>query len=143
MVSLSNQQMETLKSMVEFGQAFSEQILNIMHNSKLDEIEGTRLVIEVNPKCKLTTRLIKFGYTEESGHIEMCKGYRDGEWVVTGRNSAEYEVLFGKPETVRRIKEMLQAEKPLPPDGLWISRYDDPPVLDDRRDVNAEADQCE
>ena len=143
MVDLTEKQIVALKEMIDLAKDYSEATLQAMQESRINEIPGARLEVIVDPGCSFTVRVIKFGQSEESGHIEMAKGWKDNDWSIYGKNSTEYEILFGRPETVRRIKEMLQAEKPLPPDGLWISRYDDPPVLDDRRDVNAEADQRE
>ena len=117
-VALTNDQMKTLKSMVEFAEVFADQVLQIMKNSGLDKIKGCRLDIAVEPDRVFTTESVLFGYDrdDEAGKIWLTKGRMEpvNKFVPSGKNSPEYEVLFGCEE----VKKAL--EKPLPPDGLWI-----------------------
>ena len=136
---MTRNQLETVRTMTEYCQNFADQILQIMKNSGMDLIEGTRMTIDVRPDMQFTTRHIMFGTRgKASGYYCMAKGYSDEKFTLYGDNSAEYERLFADPAVLELLQEAETTEKPLPPDGLWISIYDDPPVLDSGRDINAE-----
>ena len=123
-VKLTQQQQEVLQSMVGFAETFADQILTIMQHHGLTGIEGCQLTVNVDPSFLFSTETVTFGQDgKPSGKISLTKGRRskDEEFVPVGRNSAEYELLFAD-ETVRSIlEERMQREKPLPPDGLWVS----------------------
>ena len=78
-VALTNDQMKTLKSMVEFAEVFADQVLQIMKNSGLDKIQGCRLNIQVEPDCQFTTESVTFGYDRDdaAGKIWLTKGRRE------------------------------------------------------------------
>ena len=121
-----------LKGLMNTCGHFADQILYIMKNHGLDRIDGARLTIMVEPKCLFTTESISFGASinHDSGYICLTKGRRskNEQFVPTGTNSAEYELLFAD-ETVRQaILAGKKTEKPLPPDGLWVGadRNNDP-----------------
>ena len=131
-ISLTKDQQTTLKSMVDISCRLADQLLYIMRNSGIDKIPGAGIRIDVYPEYDFTTEDIKFGmFGKESGYIELAKGVHDEEFKPTGRdNSTEYELLFADEETRKIMQEILRKAKPLPPDGLWVSTYDDPPVMD-------------
>ena len=130
-VKLTKSQMATLKSMIEISERLSGQLLHIMRNSGLDKIQGCRLSIEVNPNFAFTTENICFGISDsEAGKVSLGKGVYDEQFRTFGENSAEYELLFTDEATRKILQEQLRKAKPLPPDGLWVSAYDDPPAMD-------------
>lgn len=119
-IKLSKDQQEALKKMMGFAEVFADQIYTIMKHHGLD---GTDFAINVDPNMKFVTRKIRYGIHSEDdfGQIVLTRGIYDDEYKPTGKNSAEYELLFAN-ETVRKaIEERFNREKPLPPDGLWIS----------------------
>ena len=130
-IKLSEDQQEKLKHMVEFAEVFACQMHEIMKNHGLADIDGCRLYITVDPSSKYLTEHILFGKTgSDAGVINLGKGKNDAKFAPFGSNSAEYELLFAD-ETVRKaIEARLNREKPLPPDGLWISVYSDNDPVD-------------
>ena len=141
---MTRDQLNTVKVLTEFCQNFADQVLKIMQNSGLDRIDGMGINVVIRPDLQFTTECISFGCaSQEAGYFCMSKGYEDEKFTLLGRNSAEYEKLFADPEVLERLQEAEPAEKPLPPDGLWISVYDDPPVLDSGRDLNDEVPEAD
>ena len=131
-VKLTGKQQKILKDMMYISGKFADQILHIMQNHGLDKIEGCELQICVTPECLFTTEYVSFGHhNTDSGRVQLCKGRRTANerFALTGKNSYEYELLFAD-EAVRRAMERGKPdEKPLPPDGMWLSdNYYDPPV---------------
>lgn len=126
------EQMKALKSMIEFTENFADQILYIMRHHGLDLADGCDLKIGINPNQKLVNRMISFGcsYKKDAGEITLTRGEKDERYIPTGKNSPEYEILFATEEMAERIRQILQREKPLPPDGLWISSDDNPSPVD-------------
>ena len=136
---MTREQLETTKTLMEFCQNFADQILKIMQNNGLDLVEGACVTIDVDPRLQFVTKSVMMGRQDtEFGYVRMVKGYADKNFVLSGKNTAEFERIFADPAVAELLQEAEKAEKPFPPDGLWISAYDDPPLLDDRRDVNAE-----
>ena len=130
-VKLSESQMATLKSMVEISERLADQLVHIMRNSEIDKIPGSYIYIGADPTSDFTTVHIRFGHPDtEAGKISLAKGKYDERLKPFGINSAEYELLFADEATRAILQEQLAKEKPLPPDGLWISTYDDPPSMD-------------
>ena len=130
-VKLTDRQQEVMKSMVEFSEVFADQIYDIMRNHGLSNIDGCGLQISVDPSCLFTTEVVAFGREDsDSGYIYLTKGRRSSNerFVPTGKNSHEYELLFADEATRIKMQKAAQKEKPLPPDGLWISVFerDDP-----------------
>ena len=130
-VKLTNQQMSVVKSMTEFAEATANQIYRIMVNHGLDKVEGCQLRITVDPKFDFVPMMIELGKAGDTdfGYIMLTRGKKaDDKYEAIGRNSAEYEWLFADETLRKRLEAGKKAEKPLPPDGLWISdsRYDSP-----------------
>ena len=131
-VKYTDDQLATIKSLMEICENFADQVWHIMQNHGLDKVDGTVLKIEVNPAYELITKEIQFGQNLESdsGTVKLTKGMKENRYAPTGKNSAEYECLFAEPEVAKRISQVLHNAKPLPPDGLWIGRNDDRPAVD-------------
>ena len=119
-MKLTKEQMEVVKRIAEYAEAFCNQVYHIMKNHGLDEIEGCALSLYVDPEYDFTTESISMGAAKsEFGNFTITKGKKDEEFSLLGKNSPEYEILFGRPEVVKKL-----VEHPLPPDGLWISEND-------------------
>lgn len=129
-LELTDNQIGIVKGIVEYAEAFADQVFHIMQNHGLDKVDGVQLVVEINPKFSLTTKSIDFGadVDRDSGHIEVTKGRNEKQYVPTGKNSTEYQLLFVPEDLRRRMEAILKGEKPFPPDGLWVgdNRNDSP-----------------
>jgi hypothetical protein len=91
------------------------------------------LNIAVTPEFLFTTESVSYGVPgSDSGYVLLTKGRRclNEKFEPCGENSPEYEALFAREEIRERMAEIVHHEKPLPPDGLWISRFDDPCDVD-------------
>ena len=123
---LTSQQLLVVKGMMEYAQAFADQMYHIMKNHGLDKIDGCNVLVNIDPKLNTSTESIYFGDTVETdfGKIRMEKGNTDKKFCVVGRNSAKYELLFANDELKEVMKKILTVseQKPLPMDGLWIGK---------------------
>lgn len=138
-IKLTEKQMKVVKELMEYSQAFANQVLNIMRNHELDKLNGCNLSITVNPEWYYATRTISMGHDAhcEFGRIEMTRGMANAKYSPMGTNSAEYELLFADEEMRSRMEKVLQPERPLPPDGLWVGDpRNDSPVDGWEWDVN-------
>lgn len=124
-IKLTDYQMKIVKNLVKYGEAVSHQILHIMRNHGLDQVEGCKFLIEVDPKHDFVTQIVEFGNSigSDSGKISMVRGKRDAKFTPCGTNSAEYELLFADENLRSRMEKILKREKELPPDGLWIGDH--------------------
>ena len=129
-VKLTNDQMVTLKKLIEFSEASANQIYHIMVNHGLDKIQGCDLHITVDPTKYFTTMMVSAGECIglDFGHVRLARGKYEKDYHLTDTNSAEYELLFADEAVRSRIEKILHGEKPLPPDGLWVGadRNSDP-----------------
>jgi hypothetical protein len=128
-LKLTADQMEVVKGMALFAEASANQIYHIMENHGLDKVIGCRLAITVIPENTFTMRNIVLGSPDsEFGYIDLARGKADEKYAPIGKNSAEYELLFADEAIRSRMEKILHREKPLPPDGLWVSsdRNSDP-----------------
>ena len=131
-VKYTDDQLATIKSLMEICENFADQVWHIMQNHGLDKVDGTVLKIEVNPAYELITKEIQFGQNLESdsGTVKMTKGMKENRYAPTGKNSAEYECLFATPEVAERISRILKNPKPVPPFDIWIGDDRNNPPLD-------------
>ena len=129
-VKLNGKQLIALKGIMGYAGHCADVLQTLMKNHGLDEIEGSHISISVGKTfCNL-------GYgtpDRESGVIHLGRFWEEKEYGAFGKNSPEYEFLFAPEELRRRMQEVSSREKPLPPDGLWLGSYDDPPVRENSR----------
>ena len=137
-VKYTEKQQEKVKDLVRVAEQFADHLLLIMKNHELDKINGCRLTISVDPEMLFATERVIFG-TEDSdaGIVNLSKGRRcrSEQFEPFDRNSPEYELLFGRAAVAERIRANATNEKPLPPDGLWISADGYGAPVDDWWDV--------
>lgn len=131
-VALTEKQMKVIKAMVEFSEIFADQMYQIMVNHGLDKIEGCHIDINVTPEFAFTTRTVHVGRQKSPfGKLLMQRGIYDAEFVCDDTESSEeYQRLFADEDSGSRAEASEPAEKPLPPDGLWISTHDGAPYVD-------------
>ena len=120
-VKLTEQQLLVVKKMVEFAEASASQIYHIMKNHGLDKVEGCYLNLSVDPTRTLKTMNVFVGGDDDFGHINLARGEHDDEFTAYGRNTPEYEKLFASEAVRKAMEESAKREKPLPPDGYWVS----------------------
>ena len=131
-VKYTDDQLATIKSLMEICENFADQVWHIIQNHELDKVEGTVLKIEVNPAYELITKEIQFGQSLESdsGTVKLSKGKKENRYAPTGKNSAEYECLFATPEVAERISRILKNTKPVLSNDIWIGDDHNNPPLD-------------
>lgn len=123
-VRLTAEQLEVVKSMESFCEAFCNQIYHIMENHGLDKIEGCGVNMTIRPSLHYTARNITLGCPEtDFGYCNISRGVEEDSFTVYGKNSPVYELLFARnDELARKIREIMKLdEKPEAPDGLWVS----------------------
>lgn len=117
--------------MMETGKACAETLNRIMAVTDLYKIPGSAMVIVVDPTNDV--QMVSFGSkTAKSGWIVEDRGCRDEDNWVWRDGSSEYAALSSDDLYRRAEAERKPSEKPLPPDGLWLSAYDDCPAVDYR-----------
>ena len=129
---LSRDQYKAIESVANLAKLFSDEVLKIFQQKELDKIPGCRLRIDIDPEFDCITKKIIFGDggdESEVGKFELVRGVEDEKYELT-TDSKEYEILFADEATKERIRTILNTEKPLPPNGLWLSAYDDPASMD-------------
>ena len=121
-VKLTEHQLQTLKHTVRMSEAFANSLLHIMQNHGLDKVDGCDITIQVNPNYESICREISIGnFDTDFGFAQFIRGKNDAEYHLwTGRHSGEYERVFAEEAIQAGIDPFPKAEKPLPPDGLWI-----------------------
>ena len=131
-VKLTDEQLVTVKSMMEICEIFADHILHIMQNHGLDKVDGSVVKIEVNPAYSLITKELQFGreLSADSGFIKLTRGLEEKKYGATGKNSPEYECLFAEPEIAERIRNVLKNTKPVLPRDIWIGDDSNNPPLD-------------
>ena len=122
-MKLTSEQMVIVKGLMEFAQAFCNQVQHIFENHGLDKIDGCRLHLWVDPDDKIISRNITIGLDRDKdfGRIKMVAGKDDESYMTLGENSAEYLILFEKTDRKEAMRKALE-EKPLPVDGFWVGR---------------------
>lgn len=119
-IQYSDEQLIIIKGLMEICELFADQILHIMQNHGLDKVNGTCVKIEVDPAYSLVTKQLEFGRSLEadSGYIKLTRGLEEATYGATGKNSAEYEILFAPPEVAERIRKVLKRTANVPATSL-------------------------
>lgn len=134
-------QYEAVKIITEYCERVADNVLRMMTDHGLDRVNGMQMTINVDPALKYTTCAVAIGCKENmergrsAGYCMLARGKEENGYVPTGTNSPEYEQLFADDALRARMLACRKDEKPLPPDGLWLSAYDDYPAVDDRGNV--------
>lgn len=142
---MKDKQYADMTTIMQFGRIFADQILLCMKHAGLLE-QGFHFSIRVEKgygndeafqRVELEKSLNEVSHEEWQESAMAQFGYGEGrEWSVYHDPKAEAgslptEVYFKQRSEFRSRAEASRkaADKPLPPDGLWISRYDyDDPV---------------
>ena len=132
-IALTEHQMMILKHMVRMTEAFGNSLIHIMRNHGLDKIEGCDITLQVSPKYKSLTQKIDVGERDtDFGFVSLIRGENREGYELWATCSEEYERLFDD-EAIRAGRNPSQkAEKPLPPDGLWVGDSRNDPPVDNR-----------
>ena len=125
-VRLTKEQLTIVEGMMQYAQAFADQIYHIMRNHGLDKIDGCDVTVSIDPLLNDSTECVYFGNSVETGfgRIRMEKGKNDKKFIPVGTNSTEYELMFADEQVKEAMRAILNAnkEKPLPIDGLWVGK---------------------
>ena len=123
-VKLTDEQLEMVRGIALFAEAFCNQVYHIMQNHGLDKFNGCSLRVDVDPSFDLTARKITIGVMgSDFGYCNIARGKHEDDYSLFGKNSCTYEELFGKqqrmitdPDVEAKIPD---ANVPLPEDGFW------------------------
>ena len=142
---MNQKQYDAARQIMQFSRLFADAMRKIMENNGLFDLDFT-LDVRVE---KLSIEGL-YGICEYQGDIGLVRRptlHDDWEtdymhemkvkgkgWVVHSDpmlNSGVVPPTVRTMETAERVYgEGKKTEKPTPPDGLWISRYDDPYPVD-------------
>lgn len=142
---MKDKQYADMTTIMQFGRIFADQILLCMKHAGLLEpgfifrlsVEKGYEGFEAFQRVELAKNFAEVPADEWEESAMAQFGYGEGrEWSVYHDPKAEAgslptEVYFKQRSEFRSRAEASRkaADKPLPPDGLWISRYDyDDPV---------------
>lgn len=140
MSRLTYEQMKTVKSLIQFGQAWADQVMMIMKNSGLWE-KGFQFKCMVSPKASVLTEEVQFYRSVVDGdaiydeEIERHKGVEANftDWqTLSPCTSREFIHLFDDKKSGAGSQDGKADEKPLPPNGLWIGTDPYSGILDCR-----------
>ena len=135
---MTREQYKAVADITRYCEHAAENILMLMQHHGLDKVDGMQFSISVDPKFKLSTKAVTIGAASNmetgriAGYCLLASGEDEEKYAPIGTNSPEYERIFASDELKERMREIRNAEKPLPPDGLWLSAYDDFPAVADR-----------
>lgn len=138
-VKLSTDQMKAVMELLNISMDFADKILGFLKVTGLDKVKGCGISIGVVPSLRFTTKSVTFGELEsDSGLIGMFKGVDEhGNKVeLYPHCSPEYVRLFDKQNQGSGNPEGNHVEKELPPDGLWLSDFDDCDPVDSGVQMN-------
>ena len=128
---LTEQQLSVIEKLESFAENFADAVYKTMIDHGLDRIEGLRIGVNVDPHYEYITRRVLIGYYDTpSGHVTLNKGKGMSSFVVSDTNSEEYERIFNGSEDSEGKEQDGDQQKPVPPDGLWISTHDGDPYVD-------------
>lgn len=133
---------EAMKALVEFTKIYCDQVKKIMVDHRLFD-EGMKLHMSVDSSAAVLTQEVSLekwvdieGREHYAGiHFNKPAGFGK-EWrILESLSSGEFIRVFEDNAGRQGKHEGRGNEKPLPPDGLWISRFDDCDDVDSRGDV--------
>lgn len=119
-VNLTDTQLEMVRGIVLFAEAFCNQVYHIMQNHGLDKVSGCGIRITVDPSYEMTNRNILLGNPDSDfGYCNISRGKYEDDYTLYGRNSCTYEKLFGKQQKMITDQDVAR-NIPLPEDGFWF-----------------------
>lgn len=128
---LTTEQQEKLLVILHSAEIYADHIRKVFRNHGFDSVIGSSLHIQIDPQVRYTTNTISFGrWDGNSGLLTITKGNDDDGYHAIGTNTKQLERLFEDGLPTEGKAERRDSEVPLPPDGLWISRFDDPCSVD-------------
>ena len=125
-MKLNTEQQRVVANMIKAGQAFADQMMQIMKVNGIDSVDGCYLMVGIEPKSQIASRIVIFG--EKRSDCGFCatvkgEGKYYGDWTLCGKNSIEY-VRILDPDSARTAEGSRETgTKELPPDGLWLCDY--------------------
>lgn len=138
-VKLSTDQMKAVMELLNISMDFADNIYGFLKAHGLDEFEGCWMSISVDPKLKYTTKYVRYGDVDsDSGMIGIRRGADECDEGIelSPHSSKEYVELFEQQSKGSGSPEGKHVEKELPPDGLWLSAFDDCDPVDSGVSVN-------
>lgn len=128
---LTPPQREKAEYIVVMCEGFAEQIRKMLAMYGLDGVRGAGVSINVYAEEVLDVCSVIYGdEMSEAGMIYRLKEAGSNAWETVNPSARRYEGVSGKAEIGHGMPEGNPGEKPVPPDGLWLSRFDDDHPLD-------------
>lgn len=131
---MTEDQMMTVKLLTDYAMNSAKVICDAMKEYGLADDLQQNMWIYISPY--LPRIAVSFGDSskrENGGYLKVSKSFDNWEsdkYDVDSESSYEYGVLFANAEQKQRILSLLQREKELPPDGMWVADCDDSAFLD-------------
>lgn len=131
-VNMTQEQKKAAMQVLHLGRIFCDSLYRIMKNHGLLDVKGSRLQIIISPEFGYADRYVGWGVEgSDAGICELTRGEKFHDGILTvNRYSAEYEGLLDRTADLTSGTKIKSAEKPLPPDGMWVSAHDDVPFVD-------------
>lgn len=135
-MNMTSVQINMMKRIADAAMITADGICKAMQEAGIGNGSLNMLSIYINPNLPRIS--ISFGdeNNEECGYFQLTKCWEEDAYAIDSKSSLEYQVLFASKEQRDRLRGILQGEKELPPDGLWLSDSDDSAFLDRGVSVN-------
>lgn len=112
-------------------QCLADQIRKMLSIYGLDGVKGSGVMINIISDDVIDYRSVMVGDEQfEHGMIYRTKESGSNEWKTAKQFASGHKVVPECGVSGSGAQEGKPGEKPLPPDGLWLSVYDDYHPLD-------------
>jgi len=136
MAELTTAQKVVIKHLVDVSaKEYADGISKVMNDFGLNW-RGCQFSIRVTPAGKFFTEMVSIStFTDDdmhsTHHYSLARGrLTDGEWETGDDDTIKHEGTLADACFCAGKAAGADGEKPLPPDGLWISNCDDCPPAD-------------
>lgn len=135
MTELTTVQKAVIKLLVETAKEYADGISKVMNAFGLNW-NGCRFSVSITPSGQFFTEMVSLTtLTEDDMHVtyhySLARGrLTDGEWETGDDDTIKHEGTLADACFCAGKTAGADGEKPLPPDGLWISNCDDCPPAD-------------
>ena len=129
-MDMTAEQYAAIKTAMNYAVHTAEIINKILTEAGLKDHINHSILMSVTPRIGLSYATYGDRNCEETGYAKIIKSSGDEDYAVSDDSSIEYQILFADKNLRSRLQRVLQSEKELPMDGLWVSDSDDSDFLD-------------
>lgn len=126
-MTLTGEQLQAIKQLVNECKGISNHLRQYLIDNDLYDLEDISVGISVVPRYAFAVEAIVIGRTDSktTGFCMTVKGDVNDEWRFDEKyTSDEYKKLLDPEKYGSGDQKNGNGEKPLPPDGLWLSASD-------------------